>query len=712
MLKKEAILRFSIKPCPSFSILIPAASIILTSLTCTAAWAKDLEKRPFQPADMQLIKKVGDIALSPDGEWVAYSVTEPDIEKDTNQSHLFMVSWDGETRIQLTHGKDAGESHPRFSPDGKYLAFIAARSENSDEKSDNPADKAQVWLLNRAGGEAERITELAGGVSGFEWSPDSNRLVLVSTDPEMKEVADEGENSAESNASDNKDKKNDTPPPIVIDRYQFKEDVTGYLLDRYSRLYVFDLKTRKETLLTTGPYDSSEPAWGPDGKRIVFTSKREGDPDRNANSDIFVIDAGGNATARKLTSWEGPDHSPAFSPDGSQIAYIQGGSAKYSDYDPGQLAIIPVNGGEASLPTQDVDLDISSPRWSPDGKSVYFLLVDDRIQSLQKIPVPGGKAQRVYPPDNRKGVVRAFRAGANGVVALATFAQQPEEIFRTSDGKALSDHNRELMEQIQWAEVEGFDSIGEDGTRIGSMLLKPPGYRKGEAYPVIAYIHGGPVSQDGFEFDATSQALAAQGYLVVNPNYRGSIGRGRDFSRAIYADWGNLEIQDIHTVMDHLVEQGLADPKRLGIGGWSYGGMSTNYAIASDTRFAAAVSGASIANMITGYGTDQYIRQSENELGLPWESIETYLKISYPFFHADRIKTPTLFMVGEKDFNVPLINSEQMYQALRSLNIPTQLVIYPGQFHTLTKPSYIQDRLERMIEWYAKYLGSAGENPD
>lgn len=274
---------------------------------------------------------------------------------------------------------------------------------------------------------------------------------------------------------------------------------------------------------------------------------------------------------------------------------------------------------------------------------------------------------------------------------------------------ALSDHNSELVEQIQWAKVEGFDSISKDGTAIGSILLKPPGFRKGVAYPAIAYIHGGPVSQDGYEFDATSQILAAQGYLVVNPNYRGSSGRGRDFSRAIFADWGNLEIQDIHAVMDHLVEQGLADPKRLGIGGWSYGGMSTNYAIASDTRFAAAVSGASISNMITGYGTDQYIQQYESELGLPWESIDTYLKISYPFFHADRIKTPTLFMCGEKDFNVPLNNSEQMYQALRSMNVPTRLVIYPGQYHGLTKPSYIQDRLERIIEWYGNYLGSAKE---
>ena len=270
---------------------------------------------------------------------------------------------------------------------------------------------------------------------------------------------------------------------------------------------------------------------------------------------------------------------------------------------------------------------------------------------------------------------------------------------------ALSDHNQELRESIDWATVEGFDVVSNDGVTVGSMLLKPPGYRDGEKYPTIAYVHGGPVAQDGYEFDTTSQALAAQGYLVVNPNYRGSSGRGREFSRAIYADWGNLEIQDIHAVMDHLVEAGMADPERLGIGGWSYGGINTNFAIATDTRFAAAFSGASASNFIMGYGTDQYIWQYENELGLPWESPESYLRMSYPFLHADRIKTPTLFMCGEKDFNVPLINSEQMYQALRSLNVPTQLVIYPGQNHGLSKPSYIQDRLERMIEWYGRYLG-------
>jgi dipeptidyl aminopeptidase/acylaminoacyl peptidase len=459
------------------------------------------------------------------------------------------------------------------------------------------------------------------------------------------------------------------------------------------------------SLLTEGNFDSSEPAWSPDGDLIAFSSRREGDPDRHANSDIYVIEAVKGAKARKLTSWEGPDYTPVFSPDGKQIAYLQGGPPKYSDYDPAQLAVVAVASGDIKLPSKDLDRNISSPEWSADGQSLYFLVADNRTQSIKQVPVSGGNVEQVYPSGGVKAVVESFKYGPHGIATVTTFAQKPAEIYRATDGKALSNHNSELVEAIEWATVEAYDSIGKDGQSIGSMLLKPPGFRKGKAYPTIAYVHGGPVSQDAFEFDATSQVLAAQGYLVVNTNYRGSSGRGKTFSRAIYADWGKLEIQDIHAVMDQLVEEGLADPKRLGIGGWSYGGMNTNYAIATDTRFSAAVSGASISNMITGYGTDQYIQQYENEFGLPWDSIDAYLKASYPFFHADRIKTPTLFMCGEKDFNVPLSNSEQMYQALRSLNVPTRLVIYPGQFHGLTKPSYIQDRLERMIEWYGKYLG-------
>ena len=183
--------------------------------------------------------------------------------------------------------------------------------------------------------------------------------------------------------------------------------------------------------------------------------------------------------------------------------------------------------------------------------------------------------------------MRSFEVGAKGAVGIVTFPQRPAELYRLADAVALSNHNRQLQKEIAWASVEGFDTERADGTRIGSMLLKPSGFQNGGPDPTVALIHDGPVGQDGFEFDAMAQAIAAQGYLVVNPNYRGSSGRGREFSRAIYADWGNLEIQDIHAVMDHLVAEGLADPDRLGIGGWSYGGMNTNYSIATDTRFRA-----------------------------------------------------------------------------------------------------------------------------
>ena len=661
---------------------------IMAGLSPVPGLSQDAGLRVFLPEDVHRIREVGDIAISPDGDWVAYSVGTADPEKDEYSSDLHMVRWNGEDSIQLTHTADSGESHPRFSPDGRYLAFISARNDGAD-KDDDPAAKGQVWLLNRAGGEARRLTEMPGGVSGFEWSPDSARLVLVSNDPE--EAKDE-------------DATHDTPKPIVIDRYQFKRDRVGYLGDRYRRLYLFDVASREATLLTPGPYDSTSPAWSPDGDVIAFVSKRQGDPDRHQNTDIYVIEAAADAEPRQLTTWEGPDSSPVFSPDGRRIAYLQGGPPKYAWYDPDQVAVIDVAGGEPALPTADLDRYVSSPRWSNNGRTLYFLAEGDRTNSVVSVPARGGRLTTLFPDPDTPGIAWSFDVGRNGIAVVSGFGKRPAEIYRADDGRRLTGHNDTLVAEIDWATVEGFDATSPDGTTVGSMLLKPPGYVEGRPYPTIAYVHGGPVGQDGYDFDYLSQALAAQGYLVVNPNYRGSSGRGREFSRAIFADWGNLEIQDIHAVMDKLVEDGLADPERLGIGGWSYGGINTNYAIASDNRFAAAVSGSSASNYIAGYGTDQYIWQYENELGLPWETPEAYFDISYPFFKADRIKTPTLFMCGALDFNVPLINSEQMYQALRSLNVPTQLVIYPGQYHGLDKPSYIEDRLDRMIEWYGRYL--------
>ena len=239
---------------------------------------------------------------------------------------------------------------------------------------------------------------------------------------------------------------------------------------------------------------------------------------------------------------------------------------------------------------------------------------------------------------------------------------------------------------------------------VNSIVVKPAGFDASRKYPVLLRIHGGPNGQDSHSFNFERELFAANGYVVIAVNYRGSNGRGNEFQKAIFADWGNKEVVDLLGAMDALQKMPWVDSNRLGIGGWSYGGILTDYTIATDQRFKAAISGAGSANQLSMYGSDMYITQYQQEIGPPWKNQALWIKISYPFFHADRIKTPTLFVVGEKDFNVPLVGSEQMYQALRSLGVDTQLVIYPNQFHGITIPSYKVDRLQRYLTWYDKYL--------
>ncbi|MEO5819345.1 MAG: prolyl oligopeptidase family serine peptidase, partial [Vicinamibacteraceae bacterium] len=272
---------------------------------------------------------------------------------------------------------------------------------------------------------------------------------------------------------------------------------------------------------------------------------------------------------------------------------------------------------------------------------------------------------------------------------------------------AISHQNDAWLAKLQLGPVEDFDFTSPDGTKVGAVLVKPVGYEASKRYPLILYIHGGPNGQDQHELDLESQLLAAHGYAVLNVNYRGSAGRDAKFQTAIFADWGHFEVVDLLAGVDAAVAKGIADPARLGIGGWSYGGISTNYAIATDPRFKAAVSGAGSSLQHTMYGTDQYVFQYDLEMGPPWKNPDVWMKVSYPFFKADRIKTPTLFLCSQADFNVPCAGAEQMYQALRTEGVETQLVIYPGQHHGLTVPSYRRDRLQRYIDWFGKHLGGA-----
>lgn len=665
---------------------------LLTVVLAVPASAAD--KRLMTVDDLSRLKTVGAPAIDPSGSWVAYSVAQDDVESDKNISHIWMTSWDGARTVQLTSRKGESESTPRWSADGRYIAFISSRGDDKEQD--------QLWLLERVGGEAKRPIDIDGSVVDYAWSPNGKQIALIVLDPEP-DSAVKAEPQATPVADGNKGEKK--PKPIVIDRYQFKRDIDGYLGKQRQRLFLLDLASGTSRRLTTGDYDEYLPSWSPDGARIAFVSNRDQDPDRTYNYDLFVASAVGAAAAPgRLTSFKGADNDPdfesypAWSPDGTNIAYLQGGPVELFSYGVRTLAVIPASGGTPKILTSGLDRNVSQPFWAHDGKSLRFWVEDDATQWLGRVSLKGGKIQSTL---TGRRVVEAIAQQGEKIAVLSSNFQSPSEVFAV-DGdelRPLSSANAALLDQIRLAPVEETRFKSADGTEVHGFLVRPPVAAAGRL-PTILQIHGGPQSQFNASFSPEWQILAANGYAVVAANPRGSTGRGQNYAKAIYAAWGTVDVQDVLAAVDNAVSRGVADPNRLGVGGWSYGGILTNYTIASDRRFKAATSGASISNILAGYGTDQYIRDYEMELGKPWEKLETWLKLSYPFFHADRIVTPTLFLAGDKDFNVPLLNSEQMFQALRSQGVDTQLIVYPGQYHGLTRPSFIRDRMRRYLDWY------------
>jgi dipeptidyl aminopeptidase/acylaminoacyl peptidase len=652
--------------------------------------------------DLFQIREVQDPQFSPDAQSVAYVVKTSTLKDDKDEERIWMVSASGGDPVPMT-AEGVSSSHPRWSPDGKYLAFLSARNEG----------KTQVWLLNRIGGEAQRLTDTAQGVDSFVWSPNSRRLVVVLRDPtpEELEAAKEKKEEAEANvgAKVEKAKEQKTQRPWVIDRLQFKEDEIGYLDRRRTHLYVFDLATKGLMQVTSGDYDDSQPAWSPDSKQLAFTSNRsKPDPDRNYNSDIWVVAADNTdkgAQLTQITTNPGLDNSPAWSPDGKWIAYITQIEPRLFEYATKHVAVSPSTGGEAKVLTLSFDRISSDPQFSPDSKSIYFLADDDGTLDLCRIAVTGGEVTR---PIGGRFIIYAYSVAKSGEIAAQINMQdRPDEIYVTSAsaGKLnrITHTNDALISQLKLVQPEYVHFKSKDGTTVAGYLYKPLDYTPGKKYPAILRPHGGPVWSYYAEFTHLAQLFTANGYVVLFPNPRGSSGYGQKFCQAIWADWGNKDYQDDMAMVDYAIEQGIADPEKLGVGGWSYGGISTDFIIAQTTRFKAAISGAGEALNISGYGHDQYQKDYETELGRPWENEAVWKKLS-PFYQVANITTPSLFMGGNIDWNVPILGGEQMYQALKSLGRTTELVVYPDEYHEFKTPSHIKDRLERYVAWYAHYV--------
>jgi len=414
-----------------------------------------------------------------------------------------------------------------------------------------------------------------------------------------------------------------------------------------------------------------------------------------ANNIWVVPRAGGSA--KRLTSFQGQTANPHFSPDGRWIAFSGEYAGNFDVY------LVAAEGGEPKRLTWHPGADMVEG-WTADGKSIMFLVTDDQSVYPARMAINGQVERLMASPI----VISSPNEAAGCSVVMSGGNDRHAEIHAVEGGKLrqITRHNDELFAELDLGKTQEVSFKSKDGTEVHGLLTTPVGYTGGKV-PLLLRIHGGPNGQDAHSFSFERHFFSANGYAVLNVNYRGSAGRGQKFSRAIAADWGNYEVQDLQAGVDHVIKMGIADPDKLGVGGWSYGGILTDYMIASDTRFKAATSGAGTAFTVAFYGTDQYIIQYDNEIGPPWTKAgwDAYVKISYPFLHADRIKTPTLFMCSESDFNVPCAGAEQMYQALRTEGVETQLVVYPGQNHALTVPSYRRDRLQRYLDWFDTHLG-------
>ncbi|MBV8910201.1 MAG: S9 family peptidase [Gammaproteobacteria bacterium] len=653
--------------------------VLALSAGCLASGAA-LATRPLLPEDWFRFEAVSDLKIAPDGAAVAYLVTSFDRDSDESRSALWLADWAGNESVQLTRGESASE--PRFSPDGKYLSFLAARPEGNT---------TQLWLLDRRGGEPRPLSHVSEEISSYQWSPDGQHLVLVmhaAEDPKAPK----------------------SPRPRVLDTYKFKQDKDGYLTaEMRTHLYLLDVSSGACQPLAAEPLRAdSLPAFSPDGRQIAFVGNSAAARDAGFD-EIYLVGTAPAAQPRRLLRVFSPNHQQLeWSPDGAALAFLEGDELKYNAYIMDKLALADPSSGRVRLLTGGLDRAVVSPHFAGAG-SIEFAVEDDGRQYPVRLTLASGAIEHLAGPV----VVHELATAAGHTAVLASSDTAPIEVFALEGGRLrpLSAHNRALFTELSLGTVEDI-RFPSGSTEIHGQLVKPPGFVAGRRYPTILWIHGGPNGQDDHSLLLESyspplerQLFASHGYLVLAVNYRGGTGRGAKFARAIFADWGHKEVEDLLAGVDYAVGAGLADPSRLGVGGWSYGGLLTDYLIASTARFKAAIAGAGSGNQLSTFGADEYVVQYNAELGPPWRNPAVWLRVSYPFFRADRIRTPTLFLGGDKDFNVPIIGGEQMYQALQVLGVPSQLIVYPGEYHSLTRPSFLVDRYRRYLDWMAKYVG-------
>ncbi|MEL7187045.1 MAG: S9 family peptidase, partial [Pseudomonadota bacterium] len=588
---------------------------------------------------------------------------------------LVRTSDDSAAPRQLTTG-DAGGWDARWSADGDSIYFLSDLGEGTQLYRQSVDDDE----------EAEQLSNFENGIASANLSPSESRVLVRTSDDELRGKLED-------------------PEPIVVTRRHFKRDAGhGYITDgSLNHLHVYDIESHELRRLTSGNFNDGDADWSPDGQHVVFASNRQPVPDSDYRADIFVIDVEAAEPApRRLTDDDRTKSSPTFSPDGETVAFL---SAEDGVYALQRIAVIPAKGGEAKLLTSDFDRAIWSYQWSPDGEWIYFQFDNRGASSVGRVNVSTGHMESLITGEQTVGSFDVSTSGAIAFVSEAGATGPNLYQFHKKRTVAVTDVNRAFFDQVTLGEKRKVTVQSSDGVTVDTFITLPTNYQAGRKYPAVLHIHGGPVGQFAWGFNFEAQFYANNGYVVIEPNPRGSSGRGQAFMRSIYRSWGVPDYDDVMAAVDYAVEEGIADPDRLVVTGFSYGGYMTNVAITETDRFAAAVSGAGHSLIEANVGHDMYSQWYFWELGAPWENRDRY-DVHSPYLRVGNVTTPTLFYGGRVDWNVPVLNAELMYQALQVLGVESQLVVYPDSHHGGWDEGFEKDALTRTVDWFDRYAKS------
>jgi len=640
-------------------------------------------KRSLTVEDLAEIRSIREAKVSPDGERVVYLLSSVKLEENKRESDIYVVPVKGGEAVRLT---ETGKcSMPRWSPDGKVIAFVERGEEGKSAITVMAPDgkgKRKVWEYE--------VSNASLGVSTvgntIEWSPDGSRIAFLATlEPYDKDAKVK-----------------------VITRLQYKAFFGNSDMRRRHIFVVSPLGEERPTQLTFGDYDEHSIAWSPDGKEIAFVSNRTGKADLNMHLDIYAVDVA-TKEIRRITESVGAEYYPKWSPDGTKIAYTattRGNTSNESTPEDRHIWVVNSDGGDPRDITGDYDRPCTAPHWSHDGSRIYFTASDRGRTPICSVSPEGGNVTKVKEGDCRYGVLDT---GAGKIIYSMSDPRTPGDVYSADlDGGnevKLTDYNSFLGEvELVWPEEFSFKS--SDGWDIQGWTYKPATIDEAKRYPGILSIKGGPSGMGGWSWSSRGQLHAAQGYVQFGVNYRGSSGYGQAFTDAVVKDMLGGEYRDNMEAVDHILStREYVDPERLGVYGGSYGGYLTNWIITQTHRFKAAVSISSISNLFSQWGCSALSSWVEVEIkGLPWEKLDLMIRQS-PIMQADKVRTPTLFIHGEKDHDVPIVEAEQMFAALKKHDVEAVFVRYVEEGHGVRrKPGNQLDVMRRMIAWFDGHL--------